>query len=160
VLNWVSSCFDPSFVFPERLPCCYIYFHYSYLYNYCPTVVESQIIARVSSPWKLSTLSWKYSYYGWRSLLLMVLYFNEEPQVSSSNYKLEQFRFCSQFHNPKSDSSSGSGSLTNNTTSVPVLVPVLRIRLSFGSVTSNSDQNWWYTVTGSSSIFTNGNQHF
>ncbi len=71
----------------------------------------------------------------------MVLYFNEEPQVSSSNYKLEQFRFCSQFHNPKSDSSSGSGSLTNNTTSVPVLVPVLRIRLSFGSVTSNSDQN-------------------
>ncbi len=30
----VSSCFDPCFLFPERLHCCHIYFHCSYPYNY------------------------------------------------------------------------------------------------------------------------------
>jgi hypothetical protein len=30
VVNWVSSCIDPSFLCPERLHCCYIYFHYYY----------------------------------------------------------------------------------------------------------------------------------
>ncbi len=34
VPNWVSSGFDPSFLFPERLHCCYIHFHCSYMYNY------------------------------------------------------------------------------------------------------------------------------
>ncbi len=36
VVNWISSCFDPpSFLFPERLHCCYLYNYYNQSRTLC-----------------------------------------------------------------------------------------------------------------------------